>query len=263
MLAQSRAQRRNAVCRWPGQLEVLLLPRSQICNLHLTRDTTCLRRDATSPKLTTTTKNIEGEPSLWLLPARTTNTHLYEIYSETFFVNSMSSFILVLIAAYSLVLLSLSAHSFSVAPSRAAFQYHLATTTHLCSSTEDNNDSMDFSNFNPFQYQARSTDVLGMSGTQISLRKTGMQQLVGELLSVYGNDDEMQATIDKYKEFLLEPLEDLEAVLDPESIYINIHTRQERYGAYRTSMEERIATAKDTKAKNVLMAMMKYVLQYE
>jgi hypothetical protein len=186
--------------------------------------------------------------------------------STTFLIDSssMSLFSLVgLTAIYCLALLVIpTARAFPVAPlSRAAFQCH---STRVYSSNDNNSDdTVDFSTFNPFQYQARSSAALGMTGTQISLRKTGMQQLVGELLSVYGNEDETMRVLEKYKEFLLEPLDDLEAVLDPESIYNNIDTREARFEAYRTSMEERIATAKDAKAKKVLTAMMEYVLQYE
>jgi len=149
---------------------------------------------------------------------------------------------------------------------RAPLHYchHSSRIYNTKDSNKDNaSETMDFSNFNPFQYQARGSSGIGMSGTQISLRKTNMQALVGELLSVYGDQTQTEATLAKYKDFLLEPLDDLDAPLDPESIYNGIDTREARYQAYRESMEERIATANDLKAKQVLTIMMEYVLKFE
>jgi hypothetical protein len=133
--------------------------------------------------------------------------------------------------------------------------------------SDDNND-MDLSNFNPFQYQADKGssfgNVVGMTGTQISLRKTNMQHLVSELLNVHGdNKQETKAILDSYKEFLLEPLDNMDAPLDPQSIYNGIDTRKERYHAYEKSVKERIAKASNTKSKQVLQEMMDYVLQFK
>lgn len=170
---------------------------------------------------------------------------------------SLFCFLLVLIPAEAFV-------TTRRAPFLCSSHHHIAAAPTRLDSTENNNENdLDLSNFNPFQYQARSSTGIGISGTLISLRKTNMQALVGELLSVYGDDDQTFQTLAKYKDFLLEPLDDLEAPLDPESIYNGIDTRHERYQAYRTSMQERIATASDRKAKQVLQTMMDYVLQFE
>jgi hypothetical protein len=133
--------------------------------------------------------------------------------------------------------------------------------------SDDDND-MDLSNFNPFQYQADKSssfgNVVGMTtGTQISLRKTNMQNLVSELLYVHGDKQQTKAILDSYKEFLLEPLDNMDAPLDPQSIYNGIDTRNERYQAYEKSMKERIAKANNTKSKQVLQEMMDYVLKFE
>jgi hypothetical protein len=146
-----------------------------------------------------------------------------------------------------------------------------SSKTSLCGSNRNDSDDtndMDLSNFNPFQYQADKGssfgNVVGMTGTQISLRKTNMQHLVSELLNVHGdNKQDTKAILDSHKEFLLEPLDNMDAPLDPESIYNGIETRKERYQAYEKSMKERIAKASNTKSKQVLQEMMDYVLQFK
>jgi hypothetical protein len=91
-----------------------------------------------------------------------------------------------------------------------------------------------------------------------------MQHLVSELLNVHGdNKQDTKAILDSYKEVLLEPLDNMDAPLDPESIYNGIETRKERYQAYEKSMKERIAKASNTKSKQVLQEMMDYVLQFK
>lgn len=136
-------------------------------------------------------------------------------------------------------------------------RYH-DTTTRLFT---DKNDDMDLTGFNPFQYQARGNRAYSMSGTQISLRKTGMQQLIAALLQA--PPENIQDILETHKDFLLEPLEDMDAVLDPDSIYRGDMTRSQRYQAYRQSMQERLAEAKDPKAYKVLQAMMDFCLSFE
>jgi hypothetical protein len=119
----------------------------------------------------------------------------------------------------------------------------------------------DLTGFNPFQYQARGNRAYSMSGTQISLRKTGMQQLIAALLQA--PPENIQDILESHKDFLLEPLEDMDAVLDPDSIYRGDMIRSQRYQAYRESMQERLAKARDPKAQKVLQAMMDFVLSFE
>ena len=88
----------------------------------------------------------------------------------------------------------------------------------------DNNkaspDGVDVHNFNPFHYQktSRSNSAFRYSAaaaveTSFSLRKITMQELTNMLINCAGNTKETQRTLEEYKDFLLEPLEDLEAVL--------------------------------------------------
>jgi hypothetical protein len=134
-------------------------------------------------------------------------------------------------------------------------RYH--ATTRLFN---DKND-MDLTGFNPFQYQSRGNRAYSMSGTQISLRKTGMQQLIATLLQA--PTENIQDILENHKDFLLEPLEDMDAVLDPDSIYRGDMTRSQRYQSYRESMHERVDKARDPKAHEVLEAMMDFVLRFE
>jgi hypothetical protein len=117
--------------------------------------------------------------------------------------------------------------------------------------------------FNPFDYSAaRSISSTNYSGTLISLRKTTMTELLNELLNM-DSVASMQPILDNYKDFLLEPLEDMDAVLDPDSIYSSTMNREARYQAYQKSMIERISQAQYDKVKTVLTAMKDYVLSFQ
>lgn len=131
-------------------------------------------------------------------------------------------------------------------------------------SNGENGDSKLPHGFNPFSYKSdRSNAATSYLGTKISLRKTTMTELVNELINTDASDEEMRPILHQYKEFLLEPLEDAEAVSDQDSIYTSSMNREERYRAYQASMEERIETAKNSKVKNVLTAMKDYLLSFE
>ena len=81
-------------------------------------------------------------------------------------------------------------------------------------SNKEKNGVVDFEKFNPLNYKAsKSNSAYSYSGTQISLRKTRMQELTNELLNAAGNESAMNDILQDYKDFLIEPLEDPEAVL--------------------------------------------------
>ena len=75
---------------------------------------------------------------------------------------------------------------------------------------------VDFDSFNPLkpyksgQIQNKRIQYVG---TQVSLRQTSMQELTEKLLDVVGEKEETHALLVEYQEFLLEPLEDPDAVL--------------------------------------------------
>jgi hypothetical protein len=104
-------------------------------------------------------------------------------------------------------------------PTRASKSLH-DTTTSLFSifDDEDKNtekkDGVDFAKFNPLSYKtSKSNSAYGYTGTQISLRKTRMQELTNELMNVAADESATRQILLNDKDFLLEPLEDPEAVL--------------------------------------------------
>jgi hypothetical protein len=128
---------------------------------------------------------------------------------------------------------------------------------------DNKNKDMDFTKFNPFDYKKNldnSNSAYNFSANQISLRKTGMQELVNELLNVCDDAAAMQSLLEEQADFLLEPLDDDRAVLDPDSIYRSNMTREERYQAYETSMAERLVTARNPAVKKVLTTLKDFVL---
>jgi hypothetical protein len=97
------------------------------------------------------------------------------------------------------------------------------TTTSLFSIFDDDddgvkntekNDGVDFAKFNPLSYKtSKSSSANAYTGTQISLRKTRIQELTNELMNVAADESATRQILLNYKDFLLEPLEDPEAVL--------------------------------------------------
>lgn len=84
-------------------------------------------------------------------------------------------------------------------------------------SGSDNNGEVDFDTFNPLKPFQKApgnpTKRATYTDTHISMRKVIMQELTGKLLSAVESKDELQSILREYREFLLEPLEDQEAVL--------------------------------------------------
>lgn len=135
--------------------------------------------------------------------------------------------------------------------------------------------------FNPLRYDAskhvtsptmeassKTARIAGKSA-QISLRATQMQELNRALLDAVGTSDiaarqtALTHILRQYRDFLLEPLEDVSTVLDGDSIYTPQMSRAERFQAYRTSMNERIESSQNLKVKAVLQAMRDFVLEFE
>jgi hypothetical protein len=77
-------------------------------------------------------------------------------------------------------------------------------------------DGVDFATFNPLKQNnsgSKKTAAFGYTGTRISLRKTTMSEMTNKLLSSGGDSETMNSILEEYRDFLLEPLEDQEAVL--------------------------------------------------
>jgi hypothetical protein len=143
----------------------------------------------------------------------------------------------------------------------------------------NNNDNLDertsLRGFNPLNYDASKSKSAAASphrvagkSNRISLRATQMEELNRLLLDAGGfsgdrRDEEMRAVLQQYRDFLLEPLEDPDAVLEENSIYSSQMSRAERYQAFRRSLSERIESSKNLKVTTALQAMKNFVLEFE
>jgi hypothetical protein len=126
------------------------------------------------------------------------------------------------------------------------------------SPTSDNNQG--YQGFNPY------TTTSSKRSTQISFRQMKLQELMDDMLRHSDLDESSfrQNCLNNAKEFLLDPLEHDQAVLDPDSIYDPGMTRPQRYERYRTVMTERVARAgNNPRVQRVLRQMMEYVLSHE
>ena len=97
-----------------------------------------------------------------------------------------------------------------------------------------------------------------------------MTELLAELLETAQEkkdhaqiSQQLQETLEKYQAFLLEPLEDDDAVLDADSIFTSNMSRAQRYQTYQKNMEERIQKARTPQAQKVLTAMNDFVIGFE
>eukprot|EP00977_Amphora_coffeiformis_P001394 scaffold287_cov173-Amphora_coffeaeformis.AAC.8 len=142
---------------------------------------------------------------------------------------------------------------------RPSCHLFLSQENDMSSSSSTNKE--DWQGFNPFD--PSSTKPSFTSNNKISLRKTQMQTLMSELLNVVDEPDAMAVILSSNKDLLIEPLEDDEAVLEIDSIYKPGMTRSERYQVYRTTMEERIATARNPSVRVVLQNLADFVLSHE
>jgi hypothetical protein len=131
--------------------------------------------------------------------------------------------------------------------------------------TGNDGDSNAFSNFNPFSYQTdkNKKSTLDNYALQISLRKTTMQALINKLLDTVRDPDQLQEILQDNRDFLLETIEEKDAVLDDDSVYTYNMSRAERYEAYRNVMQERMSTAKNPAVKQVLTALYDFVSSHE
>lgn len=131
----------------------------------------------------------------------------------------------------------------------------------------DDDDGVNFTDFNPLKYQtsgsSKTKSVYDYAGTQISLRQTTMSEMTNKLLNSVGDAETTNSILEEYQDFLLEPLEDQDAVLETGSIYSSGMSRQDRYAAYRNSMNARVASCKNGNVRQVLTSMRDYVLSHE
>lgn len=99
---------------------------------------------------------------------------------------------------------------------KTVFRSRLRSILDDFQSGDDGDGDGEFKDFNPLSYEAssRGSSLHYSSVTnRISLRKMRMKDLNEGLLGASGDDDRTRELLEEYRDFLLEPLEDPDAVL--------------------------------------------------
>ena len=125
---------------------------------------------------------------------------------------------LAILGVVSSIMISLPQSTEAFAPSSHATLVSGKSCTSIRSIFEDGKDEgggggIDFRNFNPLKQSAGNIANMPSFNTQISLRKVQMQEMTGELLNVVGNEDMTNQILNRFKDFLLQPLEDPDTIL--------------------------------------------------
>ena len=145
---------------------------------------------------------------------------------------------------------------------------------------EDDSDNglNDFGAFNPFQPGSKMPMGGGFGilanddrkrpppstpGGLVSPRSMRMKELTTDLLACISDNESVSDLLKANEEFLLEQLNNIDAVLEPDSVFTPSMSRSERFEQYRRVMEERIRTARVPAAKNVLTALKDFVSSKE
>ncbi len=139
-------------------------------------------------------------------------------------------------------------------------------------------DSNNFGGFNPFQPGSKIPTGGGLgilanddrkhpspstSGGLVSPRSMRMKELTADLLACISDDESVSHLLKSNEEFLLEQLNNIDAVLEPDGVFTPSMSRRERFEQYRRVMEDRIRTARMPAVKNVLSAMKDFVSSKE
>lgn len=145
---------------------------------------------------------------------------------------------------------------------------------------ENNDDetSNEFQGFNPFTPGAKMPVKGGFGilsdderkqpppstpGGQISPRQMKMKEITTELLMCISDDESVSELLLSHEEFLLDQLNNLDAVLEPDSVLSPDMTRSQRFQRYGEVMEERINGARAPAAKKALGALKDFVMSRE
>ena len=143
-------------------------------------------------------------------------------------------------------------------------------------SDESNNstDDDEFDGFNPFQPGAKIKTKGGFGilsdddrkqqtqptpGGQVSPRQMRMKEITTDLLMRLSDDDAVSELLQANEDFLLQQLNDLDIVLESDSVYTPDMNREERFTRYREVMDERIENARAPAAKTALRALRDFV----
>ncbi len=100
-------------------------------------------------------------------------------------------------------------------------------------------------------------------GGRVSPRSMRMKELTTDLLACISEDESVSKLLESNEEFLLEQLNNLDAVLEPDSVFTPSMSRSERFEQYRKVMEDRIRNARVPAAKNALRALKEFVSSRE
>jgi hypothetical protein len=131
------------------------------------------------------------------------------------------------------------------------------------------------STFNPFNYDATvtrsnspwttmtSNNDRSNSKNIISLRATRMKQITNAMLRVVPDHDKIVTILQDNQDFILEPLDDDMAVQDVDSIYLSCRNRTERYRTFQQSMHQRLTSVQDRAVRQVVTALLDFILSHE
>ena len=87
-----------------------------------------------------------------------------------------------------------------------------------------------------------------------------MKELTTALLNSISDEDTIHDILIQHQDFLLEQFDNLDCVLEEDSIFTPDMSRKERFNTYELVMEERIKSARVPAARNTLMALKEFVL---
>ena len=91
---------------------------------------------------------------------------------------------------------------------------------------DDLNNDAEAPLFNPYQKSANkrtSASNFYSTGTTVNVRGATMNEMIAALIRVSENTVECETILQDHKDFLLEPLDDLESVLVRRYLYLFIH----------------------------------------
>lgn len=148
-------------------------------------------------------------------------------------------------------------------------------TTEETNSSRSNTTTNDFDGFNPFAPGSKIPTKGGFGilsdnerlrqraaitpGGRISPRQMKMKELTTDLLACVSDDDAVSHLLHSNEKFLLEQLNNMDAVLEPESVFTPNMNREERFNMYQQVMNERIKNARAPVAKKALEALRDFV----
>ena len=140
---------------------------------------------------------------------------------------------------------------------------------------KNDDESNEFQGFNPFTPGAKMPTKGGFGvlsdderkqpppttpGGQISPRQMKMKEITTELLMCISDEDAVAELLLSNEEFLLEQLNNVDAVLEADSVLSPDMTRSQRFQRYEEVMQERIDGARAPAAKKALGALKEFVM---